>query len=85
MHKNAQLTPLGRERIVRQVESGQPNDEAEDFFLATSVARKPQPCNTLDRAIVRPRTGRPPQPRKGSRGRRRTPTTPSSIALLNAA
>ena len=23
MHKNARLTPLGRERIVRQVESGQ--------------------------------------------------------------
>jgi hypothetical protein len=25
MHKNARLTPLGRERIVRQVESGQDN------------------------------------------------------------
>jgi hypothetical protein len=26
MHKNARLTPLGRERIVRQVESGQMPD-----------------------------------------------------------
>lgn len=41
MHKNARLTPLGRERIVRQVESGQtPDDASETAGVCPRTVRK---------------------------------------------
>jgi transposase InsO family protein len=41
MHKNARLTPLGRERIVRQVESGQtPEDVSETAGVCSRTVRK---------------------------------------------
>jgi len=41
MHKNARLTPLGRERIVRQVESGQtPETVAEGAGVCSRTVRK---------------------------------------------
>jgi transposase-like protein len=41
MHKNARLTPLGRERIVRQVESGQtPEAVSETAGVCPRTVRK---------------------------------------------
>ena len=41
MHKNARLTPRGRERIVRQVESGQtPEAVAEAAGVCPRTVRK---------------------------------------------
>jgi transposase-like protein len=41
MHKNARLTPRGRERIVRQVESGQtPGAVAEGAGVCSRTIRK---------------------------------------------
>ena len=52
MHKNARLTPRGRERIVRQVASGQ---------TPKAVARYPNPRSGLEvapgAAKVRPEKG----------------------------
>ena len=41
MHKNARLTPLGRERIVRQVENGQtPEAVSETAGVCPRTVRK---------------------------------------------
>ena len=66
MHKNAQLTPLGRERIVRQVESGQTPEAVSEAagvcprtpgpFVATASAA---PADTAD-CCRRDRTVAPP-------------------------
>ena len=58
MHKNARLTPLGRERIVRQVESGQtPGVErvgapdVADTFKTTYVGSKGLSNDQADRCL----------------------------------
>jgi transposase-like protein len=40
MHKNARLTPRGRERIVRQVESGQTPEAVEAAGVCPRTVRK---------------------------------------------
>jgi hypothetical protein len=56
MHKNARLTPLGRERIVRQVESGQTNARQRYSCLRHLGRRRPEAV--AEAAGVCPRTVR---------------------------
>jgi hypothetical protein len=50
MHKNALLTPLGRERIVRQVESGQTPEAVSEARITLNPLTNSMPNQARRRA-----------------------------------